>query len=216
MNRAAKVMICYTFSRLSDLTKQMRGFFMFGKKRRSSLLIEPYKQLRFGFMFLAVNMMFSTLIVAVFAHFLWDMYEALSVYFKLDQAQSMVTLEKFAKPASIGTGLVLLFILATLFLSARYTHQIYGPMVSIRRFLDELIAGRSPQPITLRSSDQLQDLVDRLNRVGAIFRNPSETEKILITHLDALIQGEKPQPIHLNDGDPLKEIADRINILGSK
>ena len=97
---------------------------------------------------------------------MWDMFEAIRSYFALSGAESMMSLQKFARPALIIVSLALVFIVLTLYLSARYTHQIYGPMVSIKRFLDQIIAGQDPSPIRLRQNDQLQDLVVRLNKIA--------------------------------------------------
>jgi ABC-type multidrug transport system fused ATPase/permease subunit len=136
------------------------------KSRRGALLIEPYKQLKFGIMFLMLNIVFAVLVLTVFGYYLWDIYQALIRYFQLDEMQSLVTLEKLQAPFIAGLLLLVLFILATLFFSVYYTHKIYGPLVSIRRFLDQLIRGESPEPIQIRSTDQLQDLVERLNKIA--------------------------------------------------
>ena len=135
--------------------------------RRGRLLIEPYKQLRFGMMFLFLNLIFGLSAFLVFAYYLWDVYQAVSSYFALTGAEQAITMAKFAKPIGIVGAMVVLFIICTLWLSVRYTHQFYGPLVAIRRYLDQLIAGESPEPISLRENDQLQDIVAKLNQYAA-------------------------------------------------
>jgi hypothetical protein len=181
--------------------------------RRSQLLIEPYKQLRFGAMFLCINLVFCTLIISIFGYFLWDMYGAISQYFKLDEKQSMITAAKFSVPFTFGLGLMLLFIFITLFASARYTHQIYGPLVSIRRFLDELIAGKTPSPIKLRKTDQLQDLAHRLNAIAdrVAFMQNTESRQTILVFLEAFLAGKTTEPLDLSADDPLKDIAEKLN-----
>ena len=142
--------------------------------RRGSILIEPYKQLRFGLTFLLVNFLFATVFLGVFGYYLWEVYQAMSVYFRLDEAQAFVTFEKIRQPALLGLGITVLFIATTLFLSARYTHQIYGPKVSFLRFIDELLADQRPAPIKLRASDQLQDLAAKLNELAAKWPPPAQ------------------------------------------
>ena len=180
--------------------------------RRDSILIEPYKQLRFGVMFLCTNLVFSSIVMILFGYYLWDVYSAVSIYFQLDEQQSRVTLGKLAEPAWIGCGVLFLFILTTLIMSARYTHQIYGPMVSIRRFLDELIAGEVPQQIQLRASDQLQDLADRLNLMANRFRKlrPEPSYEKVCRYMDQLAQGLTPQPLHLPAEDPFAAIGEKL------
>ena len=144
--------------------------------RRTTLLIEPYKQLRFGLMFLGLNVLFTLLIVGVSSYYMWDMFEAIHAYFAMTGAETMMSLEKFARPAFLIVFLGCLFIACTLYLSARYTHQIYGPMVSIKRFLDQIIAGDKPSPISLRKNDQLQDLVERLNTIAKMHKYQEKKE----------------------------------------
>ena len=134
--------------------------------RRSSVLIEPYKQLRFGILFLMINFVFSLLCFSIFYLFLSDVQQTLEVYFKLDAAQIGQIRAKFLQPLLLAAGLFLLFIVVTLYLSVTYTHKFYGPLVSINRFLDELNEGKNPEPIQLRTNDQLQDLAERLNRLS--------------------------------------------------
>ena len=138
---------------------------MSDKLRRSAVLIEPYKQLRFGVLFLTINFIFSILCFSIFYFFLSDVQQTLEIYFKLDAAQIGQIREKFLQPLMLAGGLFILFILVTLYISVSYTHKFYGPLVSIHRFLDELHEGKSPAPIRLRTQDQLQELADRLNRL---------------------------------------------------
>lgn len=161
--------------------------------RREGILIEPYKQLRFGIMFLALNLVFASILFLIFGYYLWDIYRTIAVYFNLNDQQSMVTLGKLAYPASVGLVIIALFIIATLAMSARYTHQIYGPLVSIRRFLAELAEGKTPQPIQLRSSDQLQDLAVQLNQLrGRLFDTNSEIN-LLTQYVEGIAKQQNPK-----------------------
>ena len=187
--------------------------------RREITLIEPYKQLRFGITFLWLNLLFSTAIIALFGSYLWDIYSALSEYFKMDKAQSEVILMKLAIPAALGIFLIFIFIIMTLVASTRYTHQIYGPLVSIKRFLDELLIGKNPTPIKLRETDQLKDLVSRLNKLSDQL-NASKTinhsHDEVLNCIDGLIKGKVVKEILVEDGDPNEELAKKLNKLAKK
>lgn len=143
------------------------------RKGVKSLLVEPYKQVKLGLMFLLVNLVFSVLIVTVFGYFLWDIYRTISTYFHLTEQESILTMGKFAWPAIIGGSLIGLFVLTTLLVSIRYTHEIYGPLVSIHRFLDDVLEGRKPHNLQLRESDQLKDLATKLNKVATLMGGKS-------------------------------------------
>lgn len=188
---------------------------MFPSNRRTQLLIEPYRQLRFGLMFILINFVFSTLVLLVFGYFLWDIFEAMMEYFKLDKAQEMVAASKFVAPVSGGLILVALFIFVTLYISARYTHQIYGPLVSIRRFLDELLAGKTPPRIKLRTRDQLHDLVDRLNNISDLLSVAQTKGSMgsILNFVENLTKGKEQAALSLSEDDPLRPLSLKLNEL---
>ncbi|MBP6219065.1 MAG: hypothetical protein KA436_10810 [Oligoflexales bacterium] len=186
--------------------------------RRSQLLIEPYRQLKFGVIFLLINFVYSCFILALFGYFLWDMHDVISEYFKLDEIQRSITAQKFAVPFFFGLSLIVLFILNTLWISVRLTHQFYGPLISIHRFLDDLIANRSISPITLRKNDQLQEVAARLNQLSEQLRARNsaqydESHKLILSFLSDLLAGKVPTPLNLADGDYFKETASKLNQL---
>ena len=189
------------------------------KSRRrgfSSWLVEPYKQVRLGLMFLLVNLGFAGLFVAVFGYYVWDIYQAMVTYFALNAGQSAVTLTKFSFPVLIVLALIGLFVMTTLFVSVRYTHEIYGPLVSIHRFLDEMLRGMRPAPIRLRESDQLKDVATKLNNVAErlSINEKSESLKVLHGYLDELLAGRRPdQPTALVGDEQLAVISEKIDAL---
>jgi len=140
-----------------------------GRRRGvQSLLVDPYRQVKLGLLFLVLNCVFAVLILGVFGYYVLDIYKAVSLYFQLSNQESQLALQKFFWPLAVVFGLIALFVLSTLYISVKYTHQIYGPLVSIHRFLDELLAGRRPAELSLRESDQLQDLAEKLNKVASL------------------------------------------------
>ena len=192
-----------------------------GKSRRSgvkSWFVEPYKQVKLGLMFLLVNGVFAFLIIGVFGYYVYEMYDVVTEYFRLSGAESMMTARKFFVPMTVGGSLILLFIITTILVSVRYTHEIYGPLVSIHRYLDDILTGRVPGPIQLRESDQLKDLADKLNSVAERVGESKRAGAMMAIHrfLDEAAEGKTPEPIRLRDGDPLSELAGKLNALMSK
>jgi hypothetical protein len=191
------------------------------KSRRrgfASWFVEPYKQVRLGLMFLLVNFVFAAMIVGVFGYYVYEMYGAVVTYFKLSGQESAATLEKFSLPIFIGTALILIFIITTILVSVRYTHEIYGPLVSIHRFLDDILSGRSSVPIQLRESDQLKDLAQKLNSVAERMVNDQRAGPLVAIHryLDDLIEGKEPTPLKLRDNDHFAELATKLTRLAQK
>lgn len=183
-----------------------------------SWFVEPYKQVRLGLMFLLVNGVFSALIIGVFGYYVLDIYDAVVTYFKLSGAESQVTMQKFGVPVAIGGALILLFIITTIMVSVRYTHEIYGPLVSIHRYLDEVLNGRTPGPIQLRESDQLKDLATKLNQMAERLVKDDRAGPFVQMHryLDEILEGKKPSPIKLRDNDHFSDLARKINDVGAK
>lgn len=196
-----------------------------GRRRGfKSFIVEPYKQVKLGLMFLVVNTLFSLLILGVFGYYVVDLYSAVVAHFKLTGQENQLALVKFSVPMIVATGLMILFVLTTLMVSIRYTHQIYGPLISINRFLDELLAGQKPQLLNLRDSDQLQDLAKKLNEFAEknITKVPevagmSKSLLALRRFLDEYLAGQNPKPIYWRESDPvpteIRELANRLNQL---
>ena len=130
-----------------------------------SIFVEPYLQIKLGLFIIILNLLFASAIGGVFSYYIYDVYQAISMYFELDQAENVMTWEKFQVPLLICGGLVISFIVLTLIITARYTHKIYGPLVNIHSFLDLALKGHKPEPLKLRSSDQLNDLAIKINQL---------------------------------------------------
>lgn len=139
------------------------------RKGVQSILVEPYRQVRLGLLFVVLNVLFSLIVLSVFGYYVNDIFQSITHYFELSGQDSVITYSKLTVPIVVASVLLVLFIALTIFISVKYTHKIYGPLVSINRFLDEVLEGKKPQPIQLRDGDQLQDLAEKLNRMIDMF-----------------------------------------------
>jgi hypothetical protein len=190
-----------------------------GRRRGfKSWFVEPYRQVKLGLMVIIINIVFSMLIFGVFGYYLWDIYLSVSQYFALSGEETSQTFVKFGTPAAIGAFIIVVFIITTLMVSVRYTYQIYGPLVSIHRFLDELTEGRIPTPLQLRESDQLKELAEKLNRIAERF-NPNRRQAPMIPifrFIDEILAGKKPEKLVLREQAHLNELVDKLNALAEK
>lgn len=190
-----------------------------GRRRGfTAWFVEPYRQVKLGLMFLMLNLVFAGLIFGIFGYYVWDIYQTLAAYFKLTSDQSTEIMLKFQTPIYAGSCLLIVFVVASILISVRYTYQIYGPLVSIHRFLDEYLQGDVVQPLILRESDQLQELAEKLNQV--MYLNPNDRRasnlRPIYRYLDDLLEGGNPEPIMLRDGDQFHPLADRVNRIGKR
>jgi hypothetical protein len=128
-----------------------------------SKLVEPYFQIKLGLMFIIVNLCFAMLFGGVMWWVLSDVFAAVKTYFDLTGGDAALTMGKLSTPLILVGVIVVAFVGTTFYVAVHYTHKIYGPLVSINRFIDEMVEGRSPSKLALRDGDELQDLVLKLN-----------------------------------------------------
>ena len=140
-------------------------------------MIAPYKQLKFGLLFITMNIFFTALIVGTMLYYLWDIFSTIKIYFELIGQEEAMSFNKLLTPLVIISGLSLLFIGATLYMSIFYTHRFYGPMLSIERHLDSLIEGGRPGPLEIRKEDEFKKIVDKINQFSNQISNENETLK---------------------------------------
>lgn len=130
-----------------------------------AMLVEPYIQVKLGLIFIIINLSFSVLIFGVAGWYVWDVFNAITTYFQLSGQQSSLAMAKLQTPLTIIGVLVFCFIATTLYVAISYTHKFYGPMISINRFLDDVLEGKKPGLLALREGDQLQELANKLNQL---------------------------------------------------
>ena len=128
-----------------------------------SKLVEPYFQIKLGLMFIIVNLLFAMLFAGVMSWVLWDVFGAVKTYFQLSGGDAALTMTKLSTPLILVGVIVVAFVATTFYVAVHYTHKIYGPLVSINRFIDDMVEGKVPSKLALRDGDELQDLVIKLN-----------------------------------------------------
>ena len=188
-------------------TGRRRGF--------KSWFVEPYRQVKLGLLFLILNLAFAGLMFGIFGYYIWDIYQTLAVYFKLTSDQSSEILLKFQAPIVAGTLLIFIFVVISIMVAVRYTHQIYGPLVSIHRFLDEYLEGITVTPLALRESDQLKDVAEKLNHLLSLQPNEKRQPNLrpIFAYLDEILAGKMPAPIRSRESDAFFGLIERLNRL---
>lgn len=183
-----------------------------------SWFVEPYKQVRLGLIFLLLNLFFSGAIFSLFGYYVLDIYDTVAGYFRLTGAEQEFTLAKFRLPIIAGGVLLASFVITTILASVRYTHRIYGPLVSINRFLDELLGGQPASPIQVREGDQLKDLVTKLNSLSERLGMDQRANSMRAIHryLDDILAGKNPGPLRLREGDSLADLASKLSQLATR
>ncbi len=134
-----------------------------------NFIIEPFAQIRLGAYVLFVSLLFILLITSVVSRAFLAQYEIV-----LQPERSVgweQGLQDVFNRGSVELAVVLiLYVLALFFVVIRMTHRIYGPLVSINRFVEQLTKGEYDKRCTIRKDDDLKQLAHKLNELAAVLQ----------------------------------------------
>jgi uncharacterized protein YacL len=139
------------------------------KRKWSSILIEPFRQIRFGLYMIGCALAFMIMTISFFIYSFYKQYAQVMEIFHIVDPEvkwDMILNDVFYSSAYILAGLLITFFLVFFWLVFRETHKIYGPLVSINRFLRELQLGNFGQRLKIRKHDELHGLVKELNNLA--------------------------------------------------
>ena len=146
--------------------------------RRSiqNLLIEPFKQVRFGLYMLAITVVFLAITVLILVNSFLEQYQhVLSIFNVVDPKLRWEYLTDNVFYSSVWR-LVICFVVFLLVLFStilRLTHRFYGPIVAINRFIGELKKGHYSARLVLRKKDELKGIAAHLNQLAEILEQKS-------------------------------------------
>lgn len=137
-------------------------------KRRSfrAYLVEPFKQIRFGLHVVVVCLSYVCLLGYLYGRAFYEQYQQVIDMFQVADQEALVQNDIFIKNAFIIGSALAALVATMMFVVIRRTHKMYGPMVSILRFLGELKRGNYAVRIHVREKDDFQSLVSSLNELA--------------------------------------------------
>lgn len=140
------------------------------RRNLGSLVIEPFKQIKFGLYVISISLGFISISAGLFVIAFTEQYRhVMNIFNVIDPHQQweLVTNDVF-KTNAIRIGIVFLLYIVVMFLVVfRLTHRYYGPLVSISRFVEQMAQGEYDRRLGIRDKDELQDLVIKLNNMAA-------------------------------------------------
>lgn len=162
---------------------------MRGKRQISAYLVEPFKQIRFGLHVTAVCLISVILLSYVFVNSFYEQYQHVAEIFKVAEVDDLVVNDVFVRNAW-KLGFVLLgMVAATVGVVVWRTHKMYGPVVSIQRFLKELHRGNYAVRLSIRQRDDFKNVVESLNQLASELQHKHGSIKVTAaphSGLDAL------------------------------
>lgn len=135
----------------------------------TSVLIAPFTQIKFGLYMIVISLLFMAATGYLLVRSFMDQYhQVMDIFNVIDPTikWEMMTNEVFHTNIirmGVCFGLYLIVMFYTVF---KLTHRYYGPLVSIERFVSEVTEGHYNSRVTIRSKDELQDLVKKLNKLA--------------------------------------------------
>lgn len=129
-------------------------------------LIEPFKQVKFGFYVVAVCFIYAVLIGIFFVRAFYEQYLQVAEIFQVAENMEILDNSVFWRNGFIAAVLLLAFIGTTLAVVIKRTHRMYGPMVNIIGFIDRLKQGDFTARVRLRQADDFQEVANHLNSLA--------------------------------------------------
>ena len=139
------------------------------KRSLRNLLIEPLKQIRFGVYFIIITIAYTFATALLLINSFYEQYQHVMALFNVVDPHlrwELISDEVFYSNIFKMAVCFFLFLFIMFATILRLTHRIYGPLVSIKRFLNELKSGNYSARVILRKDDDLQDLVKELNELA--------------------------------------------------
>lgn len=135
----------------------------------SRLLVEPFKQIKFGIYVMMLSLTFITCSGVLFWTAFMEQYQQLAEIFGVVDENSLWELQ-FNSVFQSNIYKICFFFLSFLILTYgavfKLTHRYYGPLVAIYRFLDQMEQGVYSSRVTIRKNDELVELVQKLNSLA--------------------------------------------------
>lgn len=152
------------------------------RRNLRSLIIEPFKQIKFGLYVIGISVAFVGVCAYMFVNAFTEQYQHVMGIFNVVDPNlkwELVTNDVFATNAKRIGALFAAFIGILFFVVFRLTHRYYGPLVSIERFIDQFASGDYKRRCKIREKDELHALVAKLNRMAdAIEQRHGRTEAV--------------------------------------
>lgn len=149
--------------------RKNRGY---DRKKRSIkyFLIEPFKQIKLGIYVILISLSFTAIAGFMIYQALTEQYQQVMDIFAIvdpDKQWSLITNDVFYSNAIKMTLLFSAYLIILMTVIISKTHKVYGPLVSIERFIGQITKGHYRTRITVRKGDELVDVANKLNLMAA-------------------------------------------------
>ena len=141
-----------------------------GRNNRSAknILLRPDFQLRYSFYFVGSTLVIMGGVFLMFLFALKDMLRMLAVNYRIEP-DVMVAINASLQTATVTTvAVAIVFGVISFSLGVVLSHRLVGPMVPIRRLINQLAAGEYGRSGRLRDKDDFQEVMADLNKLSQL------------------------------------------------
>jgi HAMP domain-containing protein len=139
------------------------------RRNLKSTLVEPFKQVKLGLYVIVISLTFLVCAASTIFYAFFKQYEHVMEIFNVVDPSirwELVTNDIFQQNAKILVALCVTYIGILFTVVFKMTHKIYGPLVGIERFVDQLTESEFRRRVTIRRGDELERLAGKLNRLA--------------------------------------------------
>lgn len=136
------------------------------QRSMKNILLRPEFQLKYSFYFVGMTLVTMGAVFLLFLLSLEDMITTLAVVYRIEP-EVVGAINQSLKTATFTTVTVaLLFGVISVSLGIILTHRLVGPMVPIRRLIQQLSDGEYGAQGRLRTKDDYQEVMNELNELS--------------------------------------------------
>jgi HAMP domain-containing protein len=139
------------------------------RRNLASLVIEPFKQIKFGVYVIGISVAFVAVSAGMFVWAFYEQYKHVMTIFNVVDPQMQYELvnNNIFQVNAMRIGVVFVaYIGITFWVVFKLTHRYYGPLVSIERFVTQMTNGQYDKRCKIRTKDELHALVAKLNEMA--------------------------------------------------
>lgn len=138
------------------------------KNKRSirNLIINIDAQTNLFYWFLGLSAFFAVVLGIVIFFGMEDFFSQLVASAQMEDDIGNSFLDNWNQTKYLLLGFLIIYVCGVGVLSITYTHRLVGPMVSIKKHIDELISGNYSTRTHLREKDYFRDVASKLNELA--------------------------------------------------
>lgn len=132
----------------------------------SGIWVRPKQQIKQAFTIVLVGIVYQMVLIGVLGYFSNKSFMVIARVYKIEPEAVAVVTDSIFSNVLIVLGLGVVLGVLAIFVWVRMNHRFFGPLVPISRHIDELCKGNYESRLTLRKTDEWQEMADGLNRLA--------------------------------------------------